>query len=67
MTLGSAENMIGRSRISSDFGNDNLSTTNYGGFNFNIYAKDNQSAKEIAEEVENMIMNKINAERKVFA
>ena len=67
MTLGSAENMIGRSRISSDFGNDNLSTTNYGGFNFNIYAKDNQSAKEIAEEVENMIMNKINAGRKVFA
>jgi phage-related protein len=67
MTLGSAENMIGRSRISSDFGSGNMSTNNYGGFNFNIYARDNQSAKEIAEEVQSLIMNEINAGRKVFA
>ena len=32
MTLGSAENMIGRNRISSDFGSGNMSTNNYGGF-----------------------------------
>lgn len=67
MTLGSAESMIGRSRIPSDFGNGNMSTNNYGGFNFNIYARDNQSAKEIAEEVQSLIMNEINAGRKVFA
>lgn len=67
MTLGSAENMIGRSRIPSDFGNGNMSTNNYGGFNFNIYARDNQSAKDIAEEVQSLIMNEINAGRKVFA
>lgn len=67
ITFGSAENLINGSVIKPIGSTQSLSNVNYGGFNVNVYAKDNQSAKEIAEEVESLIMNKINAGKKVFA
>lgn len=67
MTINSAENMLPTVPVSSDVEAQSSSTNNYGGFNINIYTQNNQSAKEIAEEVENIIMDKINAGKKVFA
>lgn len=66
LAFDSAENMLTATPISSN-GTNQSNAVNYGGFNIVINAQDGQSAKAIADEVEDRIMKQIKAERKVFA
>lgn len=42
-------------------------TTNYGGVNINVYAREGQSARDIAEQVSLILNQQINQQRAVFA
>ena len=66
LAFDSAENMLTATPISSN-GTNQSNAVNYGDFNIVINAQDGQSAKAIADEVEDRIMKQIKAERKVFA
>lgn len=49
-----------------DYGSSNVGTTNYGGVAINVYANDSQNAREIAEEVMNIMQQEVIRNRMVF-
>lgn len=66
LTLNSAENMLSATPISAN-GSNESNAISYGGFNITINASEGQSAKEIADEVEQRIMQQIRNGKKVFS
>lgn len=66
MTLSSAENMLSETPISAN-GSNESNAISYGGFNITINASEGQSAKDIADEVEQRIMQGIRNGKKVFS
>lgn len=66
MTLSSAENMLSATPISANSSNES-NAISYGGFNITINATEGQSAKDIADEVEQRIMQQIRNGKKVYA
>ena len=66
LTLSSAENMLSATPISAN-GSNESNAISYGGFNITINASEGQSAKDIADEVEQRIMQGIRNGKKVFS
>ena len=66
MTLSSSENMLSATPISANSSNES-NAISYGGFNITINASEGQSAKDIADEVEQRIMQGIRNGKKVFS